>query len=109
MDQDIPFFFHHFLHPLVVLPKILVDGLLGEVLNLEVNVGKLGVVLEGRIQMGPAGADGGDVSFLEDVKRGGCVLIAKEEAVMDAINFGELSCASALELKHHFGLLLVTR
>lgn len=109
MDQDIPFFFHHFLHPLVVLAKVLVDGLLGKVLDLELDVGKLGVVFEGRIQVGPADADSGDISFLKDVKRGGRVLIAKEEAIMDAINFGEISCASPLKLKHHFGLLFVAR
>ena len=109
MDQDIPFFFNHFLHPLVVLAKMLADGLFGKVLNLEVNVGKFGVVFEGRIQMRSAYTNGGDISFLEDVQRGSCILISKEEAFMDAINFRELSRASPLELKHHFSLFFVAR
>jgi hypothetical protein len=90
-----------------VVFEVLLDGLLGEVLDEVHFVEVVGVVGEGGAEVGAADADGGYLAGFEQFLGGGCVLVAQVDAWLDEVDLGVLLGAQALVVKHLDNLFVI--
>jgi len=107
VHQDVSLLLPHSAHPLVVLCEMLLDLLLGEILDEIHFVGVLGVFVEGGAEVGATDADGSDIPLLEYVLGGGSIFVAQVDAYIDLIDFRIFVDAQSLVIEHLFDLLVI--
>lgn len=96
VDENLPVLSQHPLHPFVVILEELGDVLLGKVRDLIDFVRIARVPDEGSLELGPARADRGYLSLLQQLLGPRRVFVAQVDAVGDSIDFGVQSGALGL-------------